>query len=187
MNKHEQNQKNFLTDKLNEYTDTRKAKVLEIGIGTGRIGRKIADKVREYKGIDPIEEKVEKARENKPKEAKVEYKQGNAVDVPFEEQFDVILYINSWHYIKDHDQAISEAKRLLSSDGVVIITEPTEYTTNWDAPQLKKDSEEFDKEIYNQKMKNIKDSEENLRNQKVFDIKEEGFLGKKNNKFYILK
>lgn len=186
-NKHNKKQKNFLIDKLSKYTEPKQAKVLEIGIGTGRVAKFIAEKVKAYKGIDLNQEKVQEARENKPEQADIEYRQGNAVDIPFSEKFDAILYINSWHYIKDHDQAISEAKRLLKDNGVVIIIEPTEHTTGWKSEQLNKNSEEFDKEIYDQKIQNIKDSEENLRSQNELETKKEGFLGEKNNRFYILK
>lgn len=187
LNKHNQKLKNFLTDKLNEHTNPNQAQVLEIGIGEGRVGRLIADKVNEYKGIDLNKENVEAARENAPQDLEVEYKQGNAVELPFDEKFDAILYINSWHYIKNHEQAIAEAERLLKEDGVVIILEPTKYTTNWKAPQLKESSDQFDREIYEQKMKNIRDSEENLREQNIFEIKEEGLIDERNNIFYILK
>jgi 2-polyprenyl-3-methyl-5-hydroxy-6-metoxy-1,4-benzoquinol methylase len=187
LNKHNKNIQTFLTKQLKEHTEPQQAKVLEIGIGKGRIGKLLAKEVKKYKGIDIIEKNVKKARENKPEQAKIEYKQGNAVDVPFEEKFDVILYVNSWHFIKDSDQAISEAEKLIKENGVVIIIEPTEYTTNWHSSKLKKNSEQFDEEIYNQKMQNIKDSEENLRKQDKFKIKEEGFIDKKNSRCYILK
>ena len=171
MNKHNKNIQKFLIDKLNKYTDAEQIKILEVGIGSGRIGQLIADEVKEYKGIDLVEENVKKAKENIPENAKVEYKQGNAVDVPFEEEFDVILYINSLHFIKNHNKAISEVQRLLKSDGMVMIIEPTKYTTNWMSPKLRRDSEGFDEEIYNQKMKNIKDSEENIWKQEQLKIR----------------
>ena len=50
---------------------------------------------------------------------------GNACDIPFESgTFDVILAIDCLEHIKNDEKAVSEMKRVLKNDGIIIIHSP---------------------------------------------------------------
>lgn len=177
----------YLLNKLKKYLDLSKSSILEIGIGYGKFGFLLADKFKDYCGIDINQEYVKIAKTNIPKNTNVTYKLGNAEDIPFDNKFDIIFYSLSWHFIEDQDKALKEAERLLKQEGIIIILEPSEKTKTWLSPKLRKDSKEFDKKLYENKIKNIIKGKNKIINQKMFEIIEAEYDPKTSLNFYILK
>jgi len=165
--------RDLLTDHFSKYLELSSSSVLEIGIGNGRFGFLLGDKVSNYSGIDLNPEYVKIAKTNIPEGAEIDYKFGDAEKIPFDKQFDIVLYAFSWNKIKDLDKAALEAKRVLKPNGIVAILEPLEEEKNWANPRLKKDSPEFDEEYYKQRTGEIRKGRKAIEQQKLFKIVEE--------------
>jgi len=99
-------------------------RVLDIGCGTGTLLQKLLSFVPETNlvGIDPSQEMLNAAKNKLPNN--IELKQGDAEDLPFtDECFDWVITTNSFHYFLDPSQAITEAKRVLKTNGYIVITD----------------------------------------------------------------
>ena len=70
-------------NKFQKYMELSKTDLLEIGIGNGRFGSLLGNKVKHYSGIDPDVEYVRIAKTNIPKDADIIYKVGSAENIPF--------------------------------------------------------------------------------------------------------
>lgn len=179
--------RNYLLTKLRKYVDLRHSDLLEIGIGNGRFGVLLADQVAHYYGIDPDEEYVRIARTNIPAGAQVTYKVGRAEEIPFQQQFDVVLYAHSWHCIKDFGRALLEAARILKPQGIVIILEPLATNKKWCDPRLQPESPEFDAQAFERKRQSIIAGREAILRQTLFRIMEDEYDSRVGRDFYVLR
>lgn len=99
-------------------------RVLDIGCGTGALLQQIASNYPQSQlfGVDPVAEMLAIARQKLP--SNTELKQGWAEALPFEnEQFDVVVSCNMFHYIRQPVIALQEMRRVLRSNGQLIITD----------------------------------------------------------------
>lgn len=100
--------------------------VLDIGSGTGRLGRHVVSIIGpsgNYTGIDPLEDRVNLANE-KNQHANVVFKIGTAEDLSFikDESIDVV-YLNAvFHWVIDKEKALKEILRVLKKGGKVGFT-----------------------------------------------------------------
>jgi ubiquinone/menaquinone biosynthesis C-methylase UbiE len=187
MNKSNTYKKDFLIHKFNKYIDLPNSDILEIGIGNGRFGHLLGGEVLHYYGIDIDKEYVRIAKSNIPKGAKVTYKIGDAEKIPFEKKFDVIFYAQSWHFIKDFQKALKEVKRILNPNGIIAIIEPTKNSKKWASPKLRKDSPEFNKDLYQKKLNSLNRGRRAILGQSTFIIIEDEYIEKMTSQFYILR
>lgn len=181
--------RDYVIKKISKYLDIKECSILEIGIGNGRYGVLLGNYVKTYSGIDIDEEYVKIAKSNIPKNTKtnITYIVGNAEKIPFEDKFDIIFYPLSFHFIKNLDNALNESKRLLKSNGIIIIIEPSVHTTNWACPKLREDSPDFDKKRYDNKLKNIERAKQYIFSQDIFKLIEQEYDPKTTSNFYLLK
>lgn len=179
--------RDYILKKISEYLDPLESSILEIGIGNGRFGFLLSNFVKEYFGIDPDNEYVNIAKTNIPKDSKIEYKVGSAEEIPYKRKFDIILFANSWHFIKDFNKAITKVDKVLNKTGIIIILEPSENTKKWASPKLNKDSNEFDEKIYEKKINKINYAKKILLEQNKFKIIEKAHDKDSGQDFYILK
>lgn len=124
------------------------SRVLELGVGTGRIAAPLAEASRSsYYGVDISIKMMKKIRE----------KNGGAVvpiaaDVsalPFKSRyFDVVLAIHVFHLVPDWECAAREAVRVLDPNGVIIVagegagrSSPLQRLTSGMKPALRKEVE----------------------------------------------
>jgi len=187
LNEDNKYKRDYLINKISKYLDLSKSFLLEIGIGNGRFGFLLGDKVIHYSGIDVDEKYVKIAKTNIPKNTNITYKLGNAESIPFENEFDILLYANSWHFIKNFDNALKEAERVLKSNGIIIILEPSEKTKNWASPKLREDSHEFNKKMYENKLINLEKGKKAIFNQNLFEVIEQEYDSKTTSNLFILK
>lgn len=101
--------------------------VLELATGTGIIAFHTAEAAHSYLATDYAEEMLRVANNDKQfnrlraKGANLRFEQADATCLPYEDgQFDVVLIANALHIMPDPDAAISEIKRVLRPDGMLI-------------------------------------------------------------------
>ena len=101
--------------------------VLDIGAGTGRLGRKIlATKLGpegKLIGIDPLPERIRVANQ-KNDFSNAHYQVGSAEDLGFQADASVdVVYLSSvFHWVQDKKRALSEIHRVLKPKGKIGIT-----------------------------------------------------------------
>jgi SAM-dependent methyltransferase len=146
-NKKIQYKKNSLTKifKRHGLKNLSKLRVLDIGSGSGLVtisSAMIAKQGCVY-GIEPSESMLKDARNNKkifiPKLDNIKFFKGNGIDLHFKtkNQFDVILYMNSLHFMKEEDriESLKLSNNLLKKNGVIIFSFPI-----WDKEYNEKDN-----------------------------------------------
>lgn len=187
LNESNKYKRDYLIRKFSDYVDLASADFLEIGIGNGRFGYLLGERVAHYYGIDIDEEYVRIAEGNIHKGANVTYKVGSAEEIPFERQFDVVFYAQSWHFINDFQIALKEAERVLKSNGIVAILEPSEKSRNWASPKLRPRCPEFDEIAFQKKLLDLERGRTAIFSQGLFDIVEDEYDVKTTLYFYVLK
>lgn len=99
-------------------------RVLDVGCGTGALLERLAEShpAALLSGVDPVPEMLAVARERMP--AEVELREGWAERLPFaEEQFDVVVSCNMFHYIQRPVDALREMRRVLRPGGRLVVTD----------------------------------------------------------------
>jgi ubiquinone/menaquinone biosynthesis C-methylase UbiE len=98
-------------------------KVLEIGLGFGSLGQRIAEAGAEYYGLDIAENPVQMTNQRmeligRPKLAKV----GSAKSIPFpNETFDAVVSIGCLHHTGDLQRCLQEVERVLKPGGAALV------------------------------------------------------------------
>ena len=100
------------------------AKVIEIGAGTGRYSRVIADMGYSVEAVELIQHNIDIFKENLKPEQHVNITQGNALDLSefADNTFDITLLLGPMYHLyteEDKRQAMSEALRVTKCGGVV--------------------------------------------------------------------
>lgn len=97
-------------------------RVLDLGTGTGYLGRGFASRGSSVVGLDPAPELLEQARNiDQDLGLDTEYVVGKAEEVPFEdEKFDAVTAGQCWHWF-DRPAAAREARRMLKDQGALLI------------------------------------------------------------------
>ena len=100
----------------------KKKNVLEIGIGTGRIARKVAPYCLKLTGIDISPKTVERAKENLKDFSNISFVCDDFNRYVFEETFDVIYSSLTMMHFEDKKQVISKVDRLLNKEGIFCLS-----------------------------------------------------------------
>jgi SAM-dependent methyltransferase len=99
-----------------------RARILDIGCGTGRSQRIYRDHARRYVGIDLSFAALRAARS---RESQTSWIQADAVHVPFRAgSFDVVAFSSVLHHLPDMHAALREAVRLAVPGGLVFAFDP---------------------------------------------------------------
>lgn len=99
---------------------TSNSRILEIGIGTGRIALPLAPYVGPIIGIDLSRAMMQRLREKKTTE-NIHLAQADARYLPYPSKtFDALLAVHVFHLIPNWQQVIAEAARVLAPNGVVL-------------------------------------------------------------------
>lgn len=97
------------------------ASVLDIGCGEGILAAPLLHAgARSYFGVDHSREAINRARAVAPVGAQFDV--GDADALVADERFDVIVFNEVLYYLKDPARAVARASRLLTPDGVILIS-----------------------------------------------------------------
>ncbi|MGI5058369.1 class I SAM-dependent methyltransferase [Treponema pectinovorum] len=95
-------------------------KVLEIATGTGIIAKKVADFSNEMIATDFSTGMINQAKK-KNTHKNLSFEVADATSLPYNaETFDIVIISNALHIIPDVKKAMSEIKRVLKTDGILI-------------------------------------------------------------------
>jgi SAM-dependent methyltransferase len=98
----------------------RGSRVLEVGVGTGRVALPLTHYVDRLYGIDLSREMMARLRE-KPNASAIRLSQANALCLPFRRgTFDAVLLVHVLHLIADWQGVLREIARVLKPDGVLL-------------------------------------------------------------------
>lgn len=97
-------------------------RVLEIGVGTGRLAIKVCNKCSQFYGIDISPKTVESARRNLPDVSRIHLICEDYLDWRTNLSFDVIYSSLTFLHIKDKRQAIYKTYSLLEKKGKFILS-----------------------------------------------------------------
>jgi ubiquinone/menaquinone biosynthesis C-methylase UbiE len=103
--------------------------LIDIGCGTGwtvRYAAKLVDSQGEFYGIDISPRMIEKAKEQTPEDSRIQFRIGNAEELPFADaKFDIAICTNSFHHYKQPVKVLKEIGRTLKLGGRLYITDLT--------------------------------------------------------------
>lgn len=98
--------------------------VLDIASGSGYGTALIAKTARQVSGVDVSAEAVAYAQENYDGQ-NIEYKKGDGVKIPYPDgYFEIITSFETIEHIKDYKSFMSECKRVLKKDGLLLLSTP---------------------------------------------------------------
>jgi ubiquinone/menaquinone biosynthesis C-methylase UbiE len=99
-------------------------RVLDLASGTGTFEHRVAAEISDVDlvGIDLAPSMVERARAKLDGAANVQFEQADAHDLPFDDSsFDAVVCANTFHYFSHPQQVLTEARRVLRSDGRLVL------------------------------------------------------------------
>ena len=98
----------------------RQKTVLELATGTGLIAKHIVHYADHIEATDASQEMIEQAKQG-VKSAKLYFSVQDMFHLPYADQsFDVVIVVNALHIVPEPEKALSEIRRVLKDDGVLI-------------------------------------------------------------------
>lgn len=96
--------------------------VLEIGVGTGRIAKKVAPFCKSFCGIDVSPKTIEKAKLNLYDNSNVDLICDDFMTYDFKQNFDIIYSSLTFMHIENKQDAINKTAELLNKDGIFALS-----------------------------------------------------------------
>ena len=94
--------------------------VLELATGTGRIAKHIVRSADHIEATDASQEMIEQAKQG-VKSTKLYFSVQDMFHLPYADQsFDVVIVVNALHIVPEPEKALSEIRRVLKDDGVLV-------------------------------------------------------------------
>lgn len=98
----------------------RQKTVLELATGTGLIAKHIVRYADHIEATDASQEMIEQAKQG-VKSAKLYFSVQDMFHLPYAAQsFDVVIVVNALHIVPEPEKALSEIRRVLKDDGVLV-------------------------------------------------------------------
>ena len=101
---------------------TKSKKVLEIGVGTGRIAVKVAPFCMSLTGIDISPKTIERAKENLEEHENISFICDDFIDYQFSGTFDVIYSSLTMMHFRQKKQVIAKVDTLLNKGGIFCLS-----------------------------------------------------------------
>ena len=101
-------------------------KILDIGAGTGRYSRALADISYSVDAIELVQSNIDIFKSKIKDNANITIQQGNAIDISFIEsnKYDITLLLGPMYHLynkKDREKALSEALRVTKPNGIIFV------------------------------------------------------------------
>ena len=98
----------------------RQKTVLELATGTGLIAKHIVRYADHIEATDASQEMIKQAKQG-VKSAKLYFSVQDMFHLPYADQsFDVVIVVNALHIVPEPEKALSEIRRVLKDDGVLV-------------------------------------------------------------------
>lgn len=98
----------------------RQKTVLDLATGTGLIAKHIVRYADYIEATDASQEMIEQAKQG-VKSAKLYFSVQDMFHLPYADQsFDVVIVVNALHIVPEPEKALSEIRRVLKDDGVLV-------------------------------------------------------------------
>lgn len=91
--------------------------ILDLGCGTGSLTARLVPYAKTVIGLDSSRTMIEKARQQYPA---IRFLVGNALALPFADQFDVVFSNAVFHWIYDHAALLRQIHRALKKKGLLV-------------------------------------------------------------------
>ena len=102
------------------YPAVRHKQVLELATGTGLIAKHIVRSADHIEATDASQEMIEQAKQG-VKSTKLFFSVQDMFHLPYADQsFDVVIVVNALHIVPEPEKALSEIRRVLKDDGVLV-------------------------------------------------------------------
>lgn len=102
------------------YPVVRHKQVLELATGTGLIAKHIVNSADHIEATDASPEMIEQAKQG-VKSTKLHFSVQDMFHLPYADQsFDVVIVSNALHIVPEPEKALTEIRRVLTDDGVLI-------------------------------------------------------------------
>ena len=102
------------------YPVVRHKQVLELATGTGLIAKHIVCSAEHIEATDASQKMIEQAKQG-VKSAKLYFSVQDMFHLPYADQsFDVVIVVNALHIVPEPEKALSEIRRVLKDDGVLV-------------------------------------------------------------------
>lgn len=126
--------------------------VLDIAFGEGYGSNLLREEANYVYGVDIDSETIERAK-LKYKKNNLSFQQGTTSSIPLEDNsIDVVISFETIEHHDEHIEMMSEIKRVLKPDGIVIISKPDKYYYS----DIRNFKNEFHiKELYKDEFKNL--------------------------------
>ena len=98
----------------------RQKTVLDLATGTGVIAKHLARYADHIEATDASQEMIEQAKQG-VKSTKLYFSVQDMFQLPYADQsFDVVIVVNALHIVPEPEKALSEIRRVLKDDGVLV-------------------------------------------------------------------
>ena len=98
----------------------RQKTVLELATGTGLIAKHIVRYADQIEATDASQKMIEQAKQG-VKSTKLYFSVQDMFHLPYADQsFDVVIVVNALHIVPEPEKALSEIRRVLKDDGVLV-------------------------------------------------------------------
>jgi len=120
------------------------SRALDVGCGDGKFTRLLATMFKTVEGIDVNARKIDDAQKTADAAGlAITFRTASAEAMPYPDgSFDVVVFSNSLHHIPDMDRALTEAARVLASNGLLYVMEPVPAGNYFEATRLVSDETE---------------------------------------------
>ncbi|MBA3817012.1 MAG: methyltransferase domain-containing protein [Parachlamydiaceae bacterium] len=118
-------------ESLKQFSFSPNDKVLDVGCGDGKITALIAQLTPQGNvvGMDISENMINQATSNF-KNDNIIFIQGNAIAIPFTQQFDKVVSFCTLHWVLDQKQALTSMKNSLKKRGMMLLILPAKAPNN---------------------------------------------------------
>lgn len=97
--------------------DNKEQSILDLGCGTGTLTAQLNNLGNRVIGVDSSQNMIDKAKEQF---GNIEFILCDALNLPFEKDFDVVFLNAVFHWICDYDTLLSNVRKVLKPDGLLV-------------------------------------------------------------------